>query len=168
MKKRLITLLVLCALLPFGVWGGVSHAKGTGGSHTGGKHAQKQPKQTQPKPSKGSGSKTSKSKAKAPFVSLRGTLDKLGNVVYGSGGYTVTHPDTGKYLITFPAGTFLKGKTLCNFVPVGQVVNFVGFINAASYTANNDGSGLVEFDVTDPSGNPQDAIVSFIAESANC
>jgi hypothetical protein len=92
---------------------------------------------------------------------VAGLVNFDGSISSGS-GFTVSHPSTGSYVITFSAGTW---KT--NTVPAITVTPFF-FLNVFAIgtdSAGNDGSATVSLEESSATNNPSltDGTFSFIA-----
>ena len=106
-----------------------------------------------------------------PFKILRAYVDSDGTVLDGGGGMTISWTYSGNtyYTVTFPAGTWNEttktGTVQCSFIPIVQTDGTVPF-NITSWTANSDGSGVLNFYLG--LGSAGDKAVYLLFTSANC
>jgi hypothetical protein len=107
-----------------------------------------------------------------PFKILRAYVDSDGTVLDGGGGMTITWSylnGTTNYTVTFPAGTWNQttktGTAQCSFIPIVQTDGTVPF-NITSWTANSDGSGVLNFYLG--LGSSGDKAAYLLFTSANC
>jgi hypothetical protein len=99
-----------------------------------------------------------------PFKVLRAATNLNGSFFVGGSGFTVTHPSTSNYHVSFPKGTWNSLGVPCYFVPEVQSVFTPSPAEITGWWTVSDGSGWVDVHVT----SGQDARLMMTFTSANC
>lgn len=99
-----------------------------------------------------------------PFKTLRAATNADGTIFVGGGGFTVTHPRTGFYHVTFLPGTWNNGGVACFYVPRVQSIFTASPAEIAGWATLSDGSGGVDIVVV----SGADAPLMLVFTSANC
>jgi hypothetical protein len=99
-----------------------------------------------------------------PFKVLRAATNANGTFFVGGSGFTVSHPSTSNYHVSFPKGTWNSLGVACYFVPEVQSVFTPAVAEIAGWWTVSDGSGSVDVHVT----SGKDAPLMMTFTSANC